>query len=358
MAKAGGKTDSILFTPHVHSGLSVGMIMWLTVFALMPAAFAGVYFFGMNAVRTIAVSVGTAIVTELLMNMLMKKRPTVLDGSAVITGLLFAFVLPPAAPWYVAATGSFFAIAVVKWAFGGLGYNFMNPALGGRIFVMAAWSGVMVGSWSPTIRGLIEQGTSFMDASSGIVGVDALTTATPLATLKAGGWNAVQANGFDQYWNLFIGNVPGCIGETSALALLIGAALLMLMRIISWQIPFIYIGTVALLSWIFGGVPQGAGFFSGDALYHVLSGGLILGACFMATDPVTSPITVKGRVIYAVLLGALTVAIRLRGGYPEGVSYAIVFMNIFVPLIDRYTRDRIFGHGKKKAADSSAQEAK
>ncbi len=221
----------------------------------------------------------------------------------------------------------------------------MNPALGGRIFVLAAWSNVMIGRWSPTIREPIAQGLSFLDASAKIAGLDAVSTASPLATLKAGGWNAVQTAGFDNTWNLFVGNVPGCIGETSALAILIGGLILILMRVITWHIPVIYIGSVALLSWVFGGLPHGGVLFSGNALYHVLSGGLMLGAFFMATDMVTSPLSVKGKVIFACALGFFTVLIRLWGGYPEGVSYAIVFMNIFVPLIDRFTKERIYGHG-------------
>jgi electron transport complex protein RnfD len=215
---------------------------------------------------------------------------------------------------------------------------------------MAAWSGIMIGQWSPTIQKFTSQGLNFADASSKIVGLDAVTSATPLHVLKTGGWDVVQAAGFNNYLDLFIGNRPGCIGETSALAILIGALILILFRVISWHIPAIYIGTVALLAWIFGGLPLGTNFFTGDPLYHILSGGLMLGACFMATDPVTSPISVKGKVFFAVLLGALTVVIRLWGGFPEGASYAIVFMNIFVPLIDRFTKERIYGTKKRKAA--------
>lgn len=348
MAKAAGKAGSVINSPHIHAPVSVNGIMWIVVLALLPAAFASVYFFGLNSVRIITISLATALVTELLMNLIMKRPVSVHDGSAVITGLLFAFNLPPAAPWYLVVAGSFFSIAIVKWAFGGLGYNFMNPALGGRIFVLAAWSGIMIGQWSPTIRGFTAQGMSLAEASSKIVGLDAITTATPLNTLKTGGWDAVQGAGFNNYWELFIGNRPGCIGETSSLAILIGALFLLLFRVISWQIPVIYIGTVALLTWIFGGTTQGMDLFTGDPLYQVLSGGLMLGAFFMATDPVTSPISVRGKVVFAVFLGVLTVVIRLWGGYPEGVSYAIVFMNIFVPLIDRFTKERIYGYTKRK----------
>jgi Na+-translocating ferredoxin:NAD+ oxidoreductase subunit D len=350
MAKAQGKAGTVITSPHIHAPVSVNRIMWVVVFALLPAAFASVYFFGMNSVRIITISLVTAVVTEFLMNLVTKSRVTVHDGSAVITGLLFAFNLPPASPWYLVVVGSFFSIAIVKWAFGGLGYNFMNPALGGRIFVLAAWPAFMLNHWSPTIQKFTAEGLNFTDASAKIVGLDAVTSATPLTALKTGGMDAVQAAGFNNYWDLFIGNIPGSIGETSALALLIGALILIALRVISWHIPFIYIGTVAVLTWIFGGLPQGLDFFSGDPLFHVLSGGLMLGAFFMATDPVTSPISVKGRVVFAVFLGVCTSVIRLWGSYPEGVSYAIVFMNIFVPLIDRFTKERIYGAQKKNAA--------
>lgn len=347
MAQAKGKAGTVIFSPHIHSPFSVEQIMWDVVIALLPAVAASIIFFGFQSVRILLISLVTALVTELIMNLFTKSRITILDGSAVITAILFAFNLPPAAPWYLVAVGAFFAIAIVKWAFGGLGYNFMNPALGGRIFVLAAWPGIMINHWSPTIQQGLGKGLDFMGASQAIAAPDAVTSATALSVMKEGGWQAVQTAGLDNYWNLFIGNVPGCIGETSALALLIGAAYLFIKRVITPEVPFIYVGTVALLSWIFGGLPHGGGLFTGNALFHVLSGGLILGAFFMANDMVTSPISLKGNIIYAVLLGILTVLIRLVGGYPEGVSYAIVIMNIFVPLIDRFTRGRIYGKGLK-----------
>lgn len=403
MAKvAKGKAASVAMSPHVHAPQSLHRIMWDVVIALMPATFASIYFFGYNSLRIIGLSVGTALVTEALMCLVTKRRMTVLDGSAVITGLLFAFNLPPNSPWFLVVVGSAFAIAIVKWAFGGLGYNIMNPALGGRIFVLAAWGTYMINNWSPTIRSFVAKGDSMAAASTKIL--DAVSSASPLNVLKmaykAGGEGAVQsatnaANAVSSasvhatnmmtsasnwvtnavtnvsqavhaaassaapvthygytYWNMFAGNIPGCIGETSALALLIGFVYLLVRKVITPTIPVIYIGTVALLAWMFGGLPLHAGWFAGDPLYHILGGGLFLGAIFMATDYVTSPISLKGQVLYAVALGLLTVIIRLWGGYPEGVSYSIVVMNLFVPIIDRYMKPKIYGKSRAKAKEA------
>jgi electron transport complex protein RnfD len=376
--------------------------MWDVVIALTPAIFASIYFFGNNSIRILAISIITALVTELVMNIIMKRRITIFDGSAFITAILFAFNLPPSAPWYVVVGGSAFAIGIVKMAFGGLGYNILNPALGGRIFVMAAWSTAMVNRWSPTIRSLISRGDSFADASQKVVNafppevisetvfitnettgiisesisfsnnvVDMVSSASPLNSLKdlyssagvavtnisEGVTNITEAIGTGafanmretfSYWDMFIGNIPGCIGETSALALLIGFVYLCIRKVIVPIIPLVYIATVALLAWVFGGLPLGGGLFSGDALYHILSGGLLLGAIFMATDYVTSPMSIKGSIIFAMCLGILTIIIRLWGGYPEGVSYSIVLMNIFVPIIDRYIKPKIYGRRNPK----------
>jgi len=366
MAKAPkGKASTVLFSPHIHAPLDTKKIMWLVVIALLPAGFASVWFFGMSAIRIILISVGTALLTETLANLMMKQKLSITDGSAIITGLLFAYNMPPAAPWYVVVVGSAFAIGIVKMAFGGLGYNFMNPALGGRIFVLAAWSSVMINNWSPTIRSLIGKGADFAKASRQVV--DSVSSASPLNSLKmiaeSGGLAHFTNNVADtvshvsaqvhlplySYSDLFWGNVPGSLGETSAFAILLGGLLLILTRVIRWHIPVIYIATVGLLTWIFGGLPLGLGLFTGDALYHMLAGGLMLGAVFMATDYVTSPMGTKAKVVYAISLGVLTTIIRLWGGYPEGVSYAIVIMNIFVPILDRYIRPRIYGQNRKTA---------
>jgi electron transport complex protein RnfD len=287
------------------------------IIALLPATACGVYFFGFNALVTVLVSVAAAIGTEALVQWLMKKPVTVSDGSAAVTGLLLALTLPPLAPgdFYMPLLGSVFAIAIAKQCFGGLGYNFINPALAARAFLMVSWPVAMTTSW---------------------IFPDAVSSATPLAVLdpEIGG----QAS---SYLNLFLGNVGGSIGETSALALLIGAVYLLARNVINWRIPAVYIGVVALFTWVAGP----GGLFTGDALYHVLAGGLMLGAFYMATDYTTSPMTNKGRVIFAAGCGILTSVIRLWGGYPEGVCYAILIMNLAVPLIDRKFRPRVFGVG-------------
>ncbi|MCX7883191.1 MAG: RnfABCDGE type electron transport complex subunit D [Brevinematales bacterium] len=355
MAKAKGKAGAGLFSPHIHSPFSVEKVMWDVVIALIPAGIASVYFFGANSLRIIGISVLTGLLTELVMGILAKRGVTIFDGSVMITSLLFAYNLPPAAPWYVVVFGNMFAVAIVKWAFGGLGYNFMNPAIGGRLFVVIAWSGVMSGRWSPTIRSLMDKGMDFWQASQAIVSPEMITSASPLTTLKVEGLAGLYKQGFLDYWDLFIGNVPGCIGETSALAILLGVVYLLLRRVITWEVPVVYVGTVALLSWIFGGIPEGTGWFTGDALFHVLSGGLMLGACFMANDSVTSPLSFSGNIFYAVMLGILTTMIRLFGGYPEGVAFSIALMNIFVPLIDRYFRPSLYGYRRimvKKSKES------
>jgi len=344
MAKAKGKAGAGLFSPHIHSPFSVEKVMWDVVIALIPVGIASVYFFGANALRIMGISVATGLVTELIMGLMMKRGITIFDGSVMITSLLFAYNMPAAAPWYVVVFGNMFAVAIVKWAFGGLGYNFMNPALGGRLFVVVAWSGVMVGRWSPTIRSFMDKGMDFWQASRMIVSPEMLSSASPLTTLKYGGMQALQQQGLLDYWNMFLGNIPGSIGETSALAILIGVVYLLVRRVITWEVPVLYVGTVALLSWIFGGLPHGTGWFTGDPLVHILSGGLMLGACFMANDSVTSPLSFSGNVFYAVMLGILTTLIRLWGGYPEGVALSIALMNIFVPLIDRYFRPSIYGY--------------
>jgi electron transport complex protein RnfD len=289
------------------------------VLALIPAIVAAVYFFGGRIVLIIAVSVLTAVATEAIIQKLMKKPVTIRDWSAVVTGVLLAFNLPPAVPLWLPAIGSAIAIALVKQAFGGLGHNFMNPALAARAILLAAWPVHM---------------TAWFQA-----GTDAISTATPLAILKGLEGSIEQ---LPSLWEIIIGTPWGCIGETSNLALLLGAAYLLFRRIINWRIPFTFIGTVALLTWIIG--PRGL--FTGNGIYHIFSGGLILGAFFMATDYSSSPVTPKGQIIMGIGCGILTSIIRIFGGYPEGVSYSILLMNIATPLIDRYTMPRIYGEVK------------
>lgn len=334
--------------PHFHSRESVPRIMWTVALTLVPAGIGAIYFFGLRALWLMVIGIGSAVITEAVMEKLLKKPSTVNDGSAVVTGLLLAFNISAQVPLWMPAIGSFFAIAVGKMVFGGLGFNPMNPALLGRAFLLASW---------PTHMTIFNRA---VPVGGTVSGIDIMTGATPLNVLKSS--QAVLANPqdysaqqftdatmavgklYDSIDNLFIGRVGGCLGETSVLLLLIGAAILMYKRYIGWKIPFSYIGTVALLSWMFGGAE---GLFSGNPLFHVLSGGLILGAFFMATDMVTSPVTFWGRIWFGVGCGVITVLIRQVGGYPEGVSYSILLMNLVTPLLDRMTQPRVFG-GRKR----------
>ncbi len=302
-------------SPHIHKKESIPKIMWTVVISLIPAGVAGVIIFGRSALWVITLGIISALISEGILQILTKRKVTFLDGSAFLTGLLLAYNLPPEVPFWLPIVGSFFAIAIGKQIFGGLGQNIFNPALAGRVFLMASWPKYMTTFTRP-------------------LNYDAITSATPLALLKEG---KVLEN--ISYWDLFLGKRGGCIGEVCILALLLGAALLFLKGYISWHIPLTYIFTVGALTYIFG--PKGL--FTGDWLFHILSGGLILGAFFMATDYVTSPLTRKGQLIFGMGCGLLTAVIRLWGGYPEGVSYAILMMNAATPIIDRYTKNRIYG---------------
>lgn len=309
---------TISSSPHLRSNESVSTVMRDVLIALAPATLAAVYYFRMGAVVTILSGLLGAILTEYIIQKAMKKPVTINDYSAAITGLLVAFNVPASAPWWLTFIGSVFAIAVVKQLFGGLGHNFMNPALAARAMLLASWP-VQMTSWVQP-------------------GADAVATATPLAALK--GPEAAVATKAGLI-DLFTGNVGGCVGETSAILLIIGGVYLIYRGVITYVIPAYYIGTVAILTFIFGGFdPQ-------MILYQVLAGGLIMGAFFMATDYASSPVTPKGQIIYAVGCGVLTSVIRLWGGYPEGVSYSILLMNVAAPLIDKYTSPKVFGEVSK-----------
>jgi len=299
--------------PHLWQGLSVSKIMYLVVIALMFPTGAAIFFFGYHALAVLGVSVGAAVATEFVSKKV-RGQPFVMDGSAVITGLLLALTLPPTIPLWMVAIGAIFSIAIVKEVFGGLGHNIFNPALGGRAFMSASFTTQMT-TWTPTR-----------------LMADAVTTATPLSESFV--W---AGDKLFLYQTMFLGNTAGSMGETSALMILIGGIMLLRLRIINWRIPAIYIGTVALMSLAFGQ----------DPLFHILAGGLMLGAFFMATDYVTSPLTNKGKIVFAVALGALTIMIRQFAGMPEGVCYSILFMNAVTPLIDRYTKVRPYGLVKR-----------
>ncbi|MEW5865489.1 MAG: RnfABCDGE type electron transport complex subunit D [Bacillota bacterium] len=307
-------------SPHQRTAVSTPVIMSDVVLALMPAALAGVWFFGLRALAMMVLCVAAAVSTEAGLQRLMKRPVTVGDYSAVVAGLLLALVLPPDLPLWMGIIGAVFSMAVAKFIFGGLGQNIFNPALIGRAVLLASWP-VFMTRWRWPIF-----------SAPWIPDFDAVSSATPLALLKLGGIRT-------PYLNLFLGNVAGSIGETSTLAILVGAAYLLYRGHISLRIPVSFIGTVALLTALLGQ----------DPLFHVLAGGLMLGAFFMATDYVTSPVTPKGQIIFGIGCGVLTVFIRLYGGYPEGVCYAILVMNAATALIDRFTMPRKFGEVRKVA---------
>ena len=310
-------------SPHVRDKVNTGNIMLTVLIALLPSALFGVCKFGPHALMLILVSILCCVATEAVYEKIVHKKLTIQDYSAAVTGLLLALNLPPNAPWWIAVIGSAFAILVVKQLFGGLGQNIMNPALAARCFLLISFTGRMTdfavpkGAWG-----------NIADTVSG---------ATPLAALKAG----ESVNWVD----LFFGNIQGTIGETSALAILIGAVILLVRGVIDLRIPLTYIGSFAIFVLLFGG----HGFDMNYLLCHLFGGGLMLGAWFMATDYVTTPITKKGQLVYGVCLGVFTGLFRIFGGSAEGVSYAIIFCNLLVPIIERFTMPVAFGKGGKKA---------
>lgn len=304
-------------SPHVRAKDTTSRIMLYVIIALLPTSIFGIVNFGYKAAVLILVSVVSCIASEWIFNLIVHKKNTVSDLSAVVTGLLLALNLPASLPWWEAVIGGVFAIVIVKMMFGGLGQNFMNPALAARCFLLISFAGMM---------------NNFSAAS---LGFDSVSGATPLAAMRAG--QSVDLA------SMFIGRIPGTIGEVSTIALLIGGIYLLVRKVISWRIPVIYIGTVAVFVFIFGG------FDVNYVLCQVCGGGLIFGAFFMATDYVTSPITPMGQIVFGVVLGLLTGIFRLWGASPEGVSYAIILSNLFVPMIERVTLPKAFGKEAKKA---------
>jgi Na+-translocating ferredoxin:NAD+ oxidoreductase subunit D len=319
---------SISIAPHIKSKNSTKKIIWAVILSLVPSGAAGVFIFGIKSLYIIAASVLSAVITEWVMIALRKKDITIFDGSAILTGLLLSYNLSPKVPLWLPAAGAFFAIAIGKQAFGGLGHNIFNPALVGRAFLMVSW---------PVYMTLWQNPAWNIDAVTSATYIDTVTAATPLALYKHTNFKLLSKI---SYWHLFIGDRGGCIGEVCIAALLLGALYLLWKKYISWHIPICYIATVALSSWAFNGRN---GFFTGDALFFILSGGLILGAFFMATDYITSPLSPNGKIIFGIGCGILTFIIRRFAGYPEGVSYSILMMNALVPIIDRYTFPKWFG---------------
>ena len=304
-------------TPHVRSEESIDRIMKDVTLALLPATACSVYFFGVRALIVIAVTVASCMAFEYLFQKANKQLVTVTDFSAVVTGILLAMNLPVSIPLWIPVVGSFVAIIIVKQLFGGLGQNFMNPALAARAFLLAAYPTAMT-SWT----------------------VDGVSSATPLELVKSG----ELVPGSSHYISAFIGNIGGTLGETSTIAILLGGIYLLYRKVITWRIPTTFIATVLVFSFIFG---RDGLFMGTSALYEVLLGGVILGAFFMATDYSSSPITPLGQLYMGFGCGLLTVLIRVYGGYPEGVSYAILIMNLFVPIIDRFTKPKVFGTQKE-----------
>ena len=309
---------TLSISPHIHSGKSIRQCMWNVVIALLPALAISFYTFGLPALAVTVTSVAACLLAEWAIDrLLLKRRASLTDGSAVITGLLLAMNVPSILPWWMVVTGAVVAIGISKMSFGGLGQNIWNPALVGRVFLLLSFPAAMT-TWPAGIPS----------------GADASTGATFLAALNAG---QVDASSVDMM-GLLIGNMNGSAGEVGAIAILIGLAYLLLTRTITWHIPVSILASAALLSWALGGSP----------LLDLLSGGMLLGAVFMATDYVTSPMTRTGQLIYGILIGAITIVIRRFGSYPEGMSFAILLMNSFTPLINRYCLPRILGERRKK----------
>lgn len=307
------KALTMSLAPHIRSSDSTRKLMLDVIIAMVPAIIGSVYFYGISALILILISVAAAVGSEVFIRKVFKKDILIGDLSAVVTGILLAFNLPANAPWYVAVFGSFFAIVIVKEFFGGIGSNFMNPALAARAALVASWPSIMASYVNP----------------------DGITSATPLALIKAGS----GPESLPSLARMFIGDIGGSLGETSALLLLIGGVYLLIRKVIDWKIPVIYIASTAIVLLLLG--------VNMDLIiYHVLGGGLILGAFFMATDYSTSPITAKGKIIFALGCGILTALIRVKGGMPEGVSYSILLMNIMTPIIERFTKPKVFGEVK------------
>jgi electron transport complex protein RnfD len=329
----------ISVSPHIKSEDSVRKIMWTVNLSLAPALLVGIYYFGMRAAFVTLICIVSCLFSEWLVEKMTSREKTLGDGSAFITGLLLGMNLPPSAPIYIPIVGSFVAVAITKQLFGGLGFNIFNPALVGRAFVLITWPRAM---------------TTWTAPSVGFAQVEAKTTATPLGILKEEGLGQLLeefGTKADLYKDLLFGYHAGSLGETSVIALLIGAAILLIKRYITWHIPFSYLGTVALMAWVFGGSDPETGkfmFFAGDPLIHLLSGGLMLGAFFMATDYVTAPSVRSGQIVFGVGCGIITMLIRLKGGFPEGVMFAILLMNCFTPLIDRSMKSKTFGLRKEE----------
>ncbi|MFI5303433.1 MAG: RnfABCDGE type electron transport complex subunit D [Nitrospiria bacterium] len=326
-AKSTDKEMVLGIWPHVRTETNINRIMYSVIATLVPAAMAGIYLFGWSAIQVILISILVALLTEAAMQKAIKQKITITDGSAVLTALLLAMTLPPGSPWWMTALGSFFAIAIGKQIYGGLGYNPFNPALVGRVALLI---------------GFPLQMTTWENIHPLLSGVDVTTGATPLGIVQVArlSHKPVPDAETHQFWNMLVGNTMGSLGETSDLLLLLGGLYLLYKHYITWHIPASMIGTVFAFSGIFWLIDPT---HFANPLFHVLSGGLMLGAIFMATDMVTCPNTPKGQLVFGAGCGLLTIIIRMWGGYPEGVSFAILLMNSLTPMIDRYIQPHLYG---------------
>ncbi|NLO86218.1 MAG: RnfABCDGE type electron transport complex subunit D [Clostridiales bacterium] len=321
-----------------NTAVSTSGIMLDVIIALLPTALAAVWFFGLPALSLIIVSVFFAVLSELVYQRLTHQKSTISDLSAVVTGLLLAFNIPANAPWWIAAIGSILAIILVKQIFGGLGQNFVNPALAARTILMLSWTGLMAATAIPNGGQLFGLGEVLTDAVAG---------ATPLSS----------SSGYS-VWQLFVGNVPGMLGETCKLTLLLGGIYLIVRRVIDWRVPVSFLVTAFVLFYLQYGVVYSADSGSQNVLYQLLSGGLILGAFFMATDYVTCPVSKWGRVIMGIGCALILFVIRVyNNGYPEGCSFGILFMNVLTPLIDKWTAPKSFGSVKREKVKKGGAEA-
>ena len=347
---------TVTSSPHFHSGASTKNIMFSVAAALTPAWLWGVYVFGIRALLVMLVSVAASVLTEYILGKVSKEF-TIWDGSAVVTGMIIGMNMPSSIPLFIPAIASFIAIAVAKWTFGGLGANWANPAVVGRIFVFFSFTSAMssfpmpktlnmvdfVSSASPLsfVKSIIASGEGFQRTSYQILADNFYPVSNMAEKISS-------VTGFNVYnIDAFIGNVPGCIGEVSKILLIAGAIYLLCRKIITWHIPVSFIGCYAVLTWIFAGIPYGLGAFHGEIMSSVLRGGLILGAFFMATDMVTSPLTHKGQIIFGIGCGFFTFLFRFFGSLPEATSVAILIMNIATPTINRFCVPVLFGKTKE-----------
>lgn len=315
-------------SPHVHSGDTTQKIMYRVVYAMLPALAWSVFVFGLDALRVTLIAIAACLAFEfLIQKYLMKVKPTITDGSALITGILMAFNVPGNIPWWIIVIGSLAAVGIGKLSFGGLGNNIFNPALVGRVFLLISFP-VQMTSWPVNNRS----------------GIDAVTSATPLGVIKEGLMNGTPisdiSGNLPSVSDMLFGNIGGSLGEISAFLLIIGGIYMLWKKVITWHTPVSVIFSVAFIATIFWLVDPNMYI---NPVYHVLTGGLMLGAIFMATDMVSSPMTPKGQIIYGIGIGVITISIRLFGAYPEGISFAILIMNAFTPLINNYVKPKRFG---------------